>query len=224
MTRTRQILFAVISFFVALASYALTPKQMLADIDPVNLEQMIPMEFGTWKALSINENVITSPEQDEFIKNIYSQVISRVYTDTAGHQIMLSIAYTRDQSDNSGKQSHKPEICYPAQGFNVSNRSKYSLNTQFGTFNTIHLIAKLNDRVEPITYWTTIGNVNVSNQFDAKIAQINYGLNDTLGDGLIFRVSNISNDYIYSYELHKEFIDSLIGTLSEHDRKRLTGL
>jgi len=215
MTTPRQILFVSLCILAAVASYVLTPKQMLADIDPVNLEQMVPMEFGAWKVLPQNESVITSSEQEEFIKSIYSQVLSRVYTDANGHQVMLSIAYTRDQSDNSGKQSHKPEICYPAQGFNITDRDLYSLNTQFGVIKAMHLIAKLKDRIEPITYWTTIGNVNVSNQFDSKIAQIDYGFNNILSDG---------NDYVYSYELHKVFINSLINTLSAHDRKRLSGL
>ena len=107
MTTARQALLAALCLLAALGAYLLTPRQMLADLEPVNLEQMVPKQFGDWRALPQNDDVITSPEQDAFIKSIYSQVLSRVYVDDAGHRIMLSIAYTRDQSDNAGTQSHE---------------------------------------------------------------------------------------------------------------------
>jgi EpsI family protein len=44
--------------------------------------------------------------------NLLAQVIN-----PQGYRIMLSIAYGKNQSD--ALQLHKPEICYPAQGFTL---------------------------------------------------------------------------------------------------------
>ena len=66
MTTARQALLAALCLLTALGAYLLTPRQMLADLEPVNLEQMVPKQFGDWKALPQHDGVITSPEQEAF--------------------------------------------------------------------------------------------------------------------------------------------------------------
>ena len=223
MKLTRQALLASLCLLAAVGAYLLTPRQFLADLEPVNLEQMVPLQFGDWKALPQHDDVITSPEQEAFIKSIYSQTLSRVYADSQGHRVMLSIAYTRDQSDNAGTQSHKPEICYPAQGFQiVSNQTQQLVLGDF-SLPIRRLVAVQSNRVEPISYWTMVGHQPVVSGVRTKIVQMEYGIKGVIPDGLIFRVSNITNVLDEGFQQQMVFINSLVSELSSHSKARLLG-
>ena len=223
MKLTRQALLASFCLLTAVGANLLTPRQLLADLNPINLEQMVPPQFANWRALPKNDDVITSPEQDAYIKSIYSQVLSRVYVDDAGHRIMLSIAYTRNQSDNSGTQSHKPEICYPAQGFQIVSNQKQQLTLGDLSLPVRRLVAIQDSRIEPISYWTMVGSKPVVSGIMTKVVQMEYGVKGLIPDGLIFRVSNISNDPAEGFELHMVFINTLVSALTSNSKIRLIG-
>ena len=224
MKLTRQALLASLCLLAAVGAYLLTPRQLLADLEPVNLEQMVPLQFANWRALPEHDDVITSPEQEAFIKSIYSQVLSRVYVDDAGHRIMLSIAYTRDQSDNSGTQSHKPEICYPAQGFQIVSNQQQDLRVREGQWQIRHLVAARADRTEPITYWNMIGIQPAVTGTAIKKAQLYLGMQGVIADGLIVRISNISEDVADSFVIHSEFIEQLLHGMDAYGKKRIAGI
>ena len=219
-----QSILAALCLLAAIAAYALTPHQRLAELEPINLEQMIPTQFSEWKMEPTSEAIISSPEQDAFVKSIYSQVLSRTYVNRAGERIMLSIAYTRDQSDNSGTQSHKPEICYPAQGFTIKRNQSSALQTQYGDIPIRQLVAEQGRRIEPLTYWTTVGNKVAVNGTGAKLAQLNYGLHGIITDGLIFRVSSIGEDIKNEYKAQNEFVNVLMTEIGSSARKKIAGL
>ena len=224
MSQYRQALLAALCLLAAIAAYLLTPRQLLADLEPVNLEQMIPLHFGEWRALPQNDDVITSPEQEAYIKSIYSQVLNRVYVDNAGHRIMLSIAYTRDQSDNSGTQSHKPEICYPAQGFAIRDSQTQEMRIRDGGWQIRHLVAQKANRIEPITYWNMIGTRPVVTGVKMKKEQIYYGMQGLIADGFIVRISSVDSDISYAYGLQQNYIDQLINGMKLDDKKRIAGI
>ena len=218
MKLTRQALLASLCLLAAVGAYLLTPRQLLADLEPVNLEQMVPQQFANWRALPQNDDVITSPEQEAFIKSIYSQVLSRVYVDDAGHRIMLSIAYTRDQSDNSGTQSHKPEICYPAQGFQIVSNQQQDLTLGELSLPLRRLVAIQGNRIEPISYWTMVGSRPVVSGLMTKVVQMEYGVKGVIPDGLIFRVSNITSSLDDGFNLNASFINSLAHSVIKRNK------
>ena len=218
-----QSMLAALCLLAAIAAYALTPHLRLADLEPINLEQMIPTEFGEWKMEPTSEAIISSPEQDAFVKSIYSQVLSRTYVNRAGERIMLSIAYTRDQSDNSGTQSHKPEICYPAQGFKLNSIRNIKIETRYGFVDGIAMIAKQGDRTEPLIYWTTVGEMVNNARFSIKIAQMGYAVHNIIPDGMVFRVSSIGDDEGYQILGQKKFINEMVDSLSVKARHRIVG-
>ena len=97
---------------------ALTPRLKLADQGPtISLEAMIPKQFGEWKLEGTIASLIVSPDVQALLDKIYNQTLSRTYINPKGERIMLSIAYGGDQSDTMAV--HKPEVCYPAQGFQI---------------------------------------------------------------------------------------------------------
>lgn len=219
-----QAILAALFLLAASAAQYLIPQQKLADIDPLSLEKSIPSAFADWSLVNDGEGAVTSPDQDAYIKSIYSQVLNRSYVNKTGDRIMLSIAYTDDQSDNAGKQSHLPEICYPSQGFELLTAKKNILNTRFGDIPVKQLLTRKEDRVEPLTYWTMVGYHTVSGMLDKKLAQTSLAIKDIKADGLIFRVSSINADPEKAYKQQEEFIYQLLDKLDSNSRHRLAGL
>lgn len=216
-----QILLSLVMIFAATAGFLLIPQHKMADDKKINLETMIPRDFADWKVREVQESLVQAPDIEKTLNKLYTGILMRTYENSRGQQIMLSIAYGPDQRDNMGKQVHKPEICYPAQGFVIIQQRNSQLNTQFGAFPTRQLVAKLNDRIEPMTYWITIGNQAVKNNREFKLNQIKYGLRGQIADGMIVRVSTLGTDYEQAYQVQDEFVKQLLQALKPNERQYL---
>ena len=186
----------------------------------INLEAMIPKQFGQWQIDDSLAPLLVSPDKQAVINKIYNQTLSRTYVSNEGKRIMLSIAYGGDQSD--AMQVHKPEVCYAANGFQVQGITSNILNTGYGLIPTKRLLATKGLRVEPITYWITVGDTVVANGFKQKLAQLKYGLTGKVPDGLLFRVSSIGDEYS-SYTAQEDFIKVFLSELTSESRRHIIG-
>lgn len=224
MNLARRNVFMLIFMMVASGlAWALTPTHHIADDgQKVDLEIMIPTQFGSWREDTQHTVAIVDPQQKETMEKIYSQTLTRTYVNDAGEYIMLSIAYGADQSDS--KQLHYPDVCYPAQGFQVFSTSIDVVKTDFGDIRVKRLLTKLGQRSEPLTYWTTVGNKVVVGSNETKLEQLGYGFHGQIPDGLLFRVSSINHDPHAAYALQERFVRELVATLSTNDRLKLAGL
>ena len=211
-----------LAMLVAVAmAYVLTPREKIADHGPkVDLETMIPKQFGDWKMDETVAQAVVNPEIKAKLEKIYRQTLSRTYINTEGNKIMLSIAYGSDQSNNNS--IHHPEICYPSQGFKISQETDSEINTKFGTIPVRRMVAEKENRIEPVTYWITLGNKVVKTTL-WRIARLTYGISGKIPDGILFRVSTISNDQIIDFNLQNTFIKSLLTNTSLDTRERLIG-
>lgn len=206
----------------AIISLVAKPKILLSSTKPeINLEQIIPKNFDNWIELEQSTLQIINPQQKQILSLIYSQTFSKSYINTNGRVVMLSIAYGTNQSDNVSL--HYPEVCYPAQGFQVLSSEKGELNTGINTIPVKRLSTRLGNRMEPITYWTTIGDQVVRGGIETKIAQLKYGFKGEIPDGLIFRISSISSDTKYGYDIQEEFAKKLIAKLAPESRFNIIG-
>jgi EpsI family protein len=199
------------------------PTHKIADKKTkVNLEMMIPKQLGDWQENAQQIAQIISPDQEILVKKLYSQTISRTYKNTNGDMIMLTIAYGDDQSDS--KSLHYPEVCYPAQGFQLTPSKVTVLKTKFGDIKAKQLMATLGSRSEPVTYWATVANKVVVSGLEAKFAQLNYSFRGQIPDGLLFRISSISTDSQHAFNIQEAFIRELMASISSSDRATLAGL
>lgn len=203
---------------------AVTPTIHLANSRPaLDLGTAIPMEFGEWKEERNLASVVVNPQMEATIKKIYTQTLSRTYINNNGERIMLSIAYGNDQRD--GVALHYPEVCYPAQGFQVLSNRQGVLATAQGTIPIQRLETNFsNKRFEPVTYWTTVGDETVTSGVSKKIAEMRYGLKGEIPDGLLFRISSISKDTQAAFALQDSFAKALLSELQPDMRLRLAGL
>lgn len=200
----------------------LHPTQKIADQQPaINLEAMIPHRFGDWREVPQSYAVLANPQQIELLNKIYNQTLSRTYINDQGYRIMFLIAYGGDQSD--GTQVHKPEVCYPAQGFQLLNKSDATFASSFGPLLVTRVDTELGQRREPITYWITIGDQVVRSGIQKKMIEMRYGFNGKIPDGLLTRVSSIDQDTMHAYSIHEKFINQMLGALTPEQRQRLAG-
>ena len=201
---------------------ALKPTIKVADSGPkINLEIMVPRQFGEWRIADFGSSQIVDPQQKAVIDKIYNQTLSRTYVNARGYPIMLSIAYGSDQSDSL--QLHKPEVCYPAQGFQLKSSRSDTLVLPDGAIPTRRLVTTLGTRNEPITYWTTIGDTVVVGSVQKKLVEMSFGLGGKIPDGMLIRISSIDPDAQRAFKLHGEFAEALVGGVAAEHRSRIAG-
>lgn len=201
---------------------ALKPTHKIADSGPkIDLETLIPKQFGDWKLDETIVPLIANPEQEAILNKIYSQTLSRTYVNSRDERVMLSIAYGGDQSDNMAV--HKPEVCYPAQGFQILKNTTGTFSTGAGEIPVKRLIATQGQRIEPITYWTTVGDTVAVNGLKWKLNQLKYGLTGQIPDGLLFRISSIQANDSAAYRMQDDFSRALLGALTPEGKKRIIG-
>ena len=185
------------------------------------LEDVVPKQFGTWHEVQQRVQVV-NPQTQQLLDKLYSQVLTRVYVNADGYRIMLSLAYGDDQ--RGGLQVHKPEICYPAQGFKLNSNVASALSTPFGSIAARRLDTSLGPRKEPVTYWYTVSDTAVQNKLEQRLAEMRARLTGQAPDGLLFRVSSLDDMPDRAYLAHDLFVSDLLKTLAPRDRLRLSGL
>jgi len=201
---------------------ALKPTTRIADLGPqVDLETLVPKQFGEWKLDETIVPLIANPELQAKIDKIYSQTLSRTYINSRNERIMLSIAYGGDQSDSMAV--HRPEACYPAQGFQILKNRSDVLTLGASELPVKRLLAKQGARNEPITYWLTVGDSVAATGLMWKLNQVKYGLTGKIPDGLLFRISSIHSDQAAAYRMQDDFARALLAALPAGSRERLIG-
>src|SRR6478735_12395526 len=128
LNRMQVVLASVAIVATAILAQVLTPRELMARTSAsLDLQQVIPQKFGTWTLVpSVSPVTPTDPEgyvqPDKFSAKLYSQEVARGYSDGRGNIVMLLVAYGPVQ--NYRLKSHRPEICYTAQGFRISEKAE----------------------------------------------------------------------------------------------------
>ncbi|GAB4483746.1 MAG: hypothetical protein OHK0018_15460 [Erythrobacter tepidarius] len=218
----RGILLALAMALAAAAAVQMKPTRKIADQGPkIDLEAMIPRQFGDWKVDPAVIPLKVSPDVQARLDKIYNQTLARTYVNGKGERVMLSIAYGGDQSDNM--QVHRPEVCYTAQGFEVTANAFGRIDTAWGAIPVRRVVARQGARNEPITYWIVVGDRIATRGLEQKLAQLRYGLTGRVPDGMLVRVSSIDRDEARGYAIQQEFVGTLLARVDEQRRLRLAG-
>lgn len=227
-SRFHSVLAAVAILAAAVCAQVLTPHQLMASANAsLVLENMIPQQFGKWR-YSPGVGLVTPTEPEyveakELAAKIYSQEIGRAYVDNDGHMVMLLVAYGPVQ--NYRLKSHRPEVCYTAQGFRVSAKTEQQLD--FGnaasSLKVSRLITQRETRYEPVSYWIRVGHDISTGIFDNQILRFKYGLRGLIPDGALVRVSTVGLPAAQSFSLQDEFIKDLVQSVTPEARRFLIG-
>jgi EpsI family protein len=198
------------------------PTIHLADqIGKVDIEAIFPKSFGNWRVDTNMPATIVSPDVEALLKSLYAQTVSRTYIGPQGERIMLSVAYGGDQSDAT--RAHRPDVCYPAQGFDILSNRNAHIDVGPAELPVRHMVAKLGQRLEPVTFWFVVGeHVAVSGQ-QQKLAQLSYGVRGVIADGMLVRVSSIDPNATAAYQVQARFIADMLAAMPRAARLRVFG-
>jgi len=203
--KRRAFLVAGVMFAGAGLAVGLRPTIHMADATGTpDLEKLFPMSFGDWRVDTSLPVVLPAPDVKAQLDKIYNQVLSRTYTNSKGDRVMLSVAYGGDQSDATS--AHRPEVCYPAQGFAISKNFGETIRVSGRDIQARRLMSQMGGRNEPITYWIVVGDEVVTTGVGQKLAQMKFGLKNIIADGLIVRVSTIDADMARGHKIQTEFL------------------
>jgi EpsI family protein len=219
----KELFIAALMLMASIGAILARPTAKVADsASAISLEGMIPKQFGDWREEPQRILQVVNPQTQELLDKVYSQILARVYVNAEGYRLMLSLAYGSDQ--RGSLQAHKPEVCYPAQGFTLHSNEPTQLLTAFGAIPVRRLMTSMGARQEPVTYWFTVGDTAVIGKTQKRLVDLRYGLTGRIPDGLLFRLSSIDPDPARAYRFQDQFVDELLRTVSPADRRRLSGL
>lgn len=183
---------AVALAMVAAAALAMvvTPRFKAMAAAP-SLEATVPSAFGNWKSVpQADTQVSVSQGVDEAYELPYDQTVMRTYVNGSGDMVMLALAWGERQRQDI--KVHRPEVCYPAQGYAV-------LSTQPGVplrvsgrvepVPTVSLLAGSAGRLEAVRYWIRIGQWYGGDGLKARWYLLQEGLQGRIPDGILVRAS-----------------------------------
>lgn len=201
---------------------ALVPRRLMADHRaPFKLAEVVPLQFAGWALDPHAQGVVVNPQTEALLKRLYSETLERTYARGPGERIMLSIVYGADQSD-ARLQMHFPEVCYPAQGFQVVSQRTDQLNSPQGPIPVRRLVTQFGQmRHEPVTYWTVIGDQLSLGSLSKRLIEIHHGFQGEIVDGMLVRISSIGSDDSKAFSLQDQFARDLLAALSPAQRQRL---
>jgi EpsI family protein len=202
------------------ASSRLSQKTSVA-VD-FSLNALIPDQFGQWKRDVRQVVAVVNPQMQKTLDTLYSQILTRQYMAPDGYRILVSMAYGRNQKGDL--QAHRPEVCYPAQGFQLIDNTPGDLVTASGSIPVRRLKTEQGARKEPVTYWFTMGDQVVNTQLQGRLIGLRYAFTGLIPDGLLVRLSSIDPQAAQAFSRHTEFAGALLSALSPSDRRRISGI
>ena len=227
MTWLRSSIVAILLVAIASAGVLLRPSINAAAPDP-ELERNVPQRFGDWRMLpnpllqaSVSTQGATSTDQP------YDEVVSRTYVNSRGDMVMLALAYGKNQRQEV--KVHRPELCYPAQGFKVMSlrpavfegmRSEVSGENVTGQ----RMVVDGRGNKEVVSYWIRIGDTYSSSPWRIRWQIMQEGLQGRMTDGILVRVSQrveAGADPLPTHLLLEAFAKELVQAVPDQTRTYL---
>jgi EpsI family protein len=222
-TQRKSVLVAVLLILAALFAVKLTPTIHVVNATP-DLDTIIPMEFGEWKQIAdpFTQVGLTTGGND-LASQLYDKIVMRTYANNSGDRVMLAIAYAREQKQDI--KIHRPEVCYVAQGFQLLNKTNYTINVSAAKpIKAQRLLVSNQNRYETVSYWVRIGDDYPAGGMSARLKILRDGLKGKVLDGVLVRVSTAISDQAGSaaaYQRQEDFLKNLLVTLPSDQKSIL---
>jgi EpsI family protein len=187
----RQFLIGAGCLTAATIAFVRKPRKDDAFMGSTKLDSIVPTHFAGWEYVTSSGLVL--PPQDQLVTKIYHQLLTRVYNRGDGQSIMLLIAYGGSQ--DGVVQIHRPEICYPASGYNLSTVQDHvaKLAPQV-LIPSRFIVADSPTRKEQMIYWTRLGAEFPRRWSEQRMAVFEQNMAGIIPDGVLVRISTDSPD------------------------------
>lgn len=204
------------------AAYGFTPRRKVSLLGDVKLASLVPMNVGGWTARDVSD-LIAPPTDDSLEAKLYGEQVERVYQDGAtGAQVMMLLAHGATQSNDL--MVHRPEVCYPAFGFRLSNNHQIDVPIAANVAVPGRmLVADAPDRRETIIYWTRMGNLLPVDESEQRWDRVKLAMKGVVADGVLSRFSMVGDDTAANFTLLAQFVAALLQAAPSAGRRALIG-
>ena len=198
----RQVVAGLAMMAAAGTALARKPDIELNYLGNRKLDQILPNRVGRWKFVSTSGLVV--PPKDQLALALYAQTVTRVYDD-GKTPIMLLLAYSPSQ--NGFLQVHRPEFCYTAAGFALSDFATHEIQLgQQDNFQVNTLSATRDERGEKLMYWVRIGDHIPLSWAKQKLVFAQDNLMKLIPDSILVRVSTPLGQGVDDVAVMDEFV------------------
>ena len=187
--RRKLLLGLVFGSAAAVAAWRL-PRKRLDYLGQQKLDDLVPKTIGRWKFVAASGLVV--PPEDQLSRTLYSQLLTRVYSDGENPPVMLLIAQSAGQTGIL--QVHRPETCYPASGYQISAVTEHDIEVGPSALTTNSLSATNEGMTENIIYWTRVGDRIPTTWKQQKLDTAEANLRGIIPDAVLVRISTVNND------------------------------
>jgi len=171
---------------VAAASVAFTPKRVFKKLTAEELGAAIPEKIGEYTSSATSG--LIAPATDELSEKLYDETLMRIYVAPNKVPVLALFAYGSVQ--NLSLELHRPEECYPQQGFTLSNIEPLPLTLEGHNIPATALTAsRLDGYVEQLLYWSRIGTQFPATKNGQSIIVTKENLAGRMPDGILVRLS-----------------------------------
>ena len=193
------------------------PFRMIKD---AKIDPLFPHKIGDWEYATSSGLVM--PPADQLRDRLYNAILTRYYASPTQLPVMLLVAYNGTQ--DGMLQVHRPEVCYPAAGYDLINQMLIPLNVGGGLTVPGHYIsARSTSRHEQLIYWTRIGNDFPTRWWAQHWAVAKENLKGRVPDGVLVRLSTAAPDDRTAILTLKRFIPAMLAQLSPIARRLVFG-
>ncbi|WP_375427122.1 exosortase-associated protein EpsI, V-type [uncultured Sphingomonas sp.] len=214
----RQMLIGGSFLVAATAGLVLKPRRAQNMLGSAKLEDLVPKQFGGWRFNTASGLVL--PPADQLRDQIYSQLLTRVYVRDDRPPLMMLIAYSGSQDGTL--QVHRPEVCYPASGYRLTQNEPHTVTLAPGiALPSRDILAETDVRRERLIYWTRQGSHFPTRWSEQRTAVIAENFAGIIPDGVLVRLST-SGDGATTPVLD-EFARDLYGAVGPRMRRVLLG-
>lgn len=206
---------------ISATAFARLPQPYVRPMGKDELERLIPNKVGPWQFVTASGLVLPPP--DELVDKLYSNILTRYYSAPDKPSLALLIAYSNVQ--NGLLQMHRPEFCYPASGYQLSETTVSDFPLADGQSMPVRAFAAQGvSRNENVVYWTRIGTDIPTSWAEQRWAVAKANLKGAIPDGILVRTSLVTAEPLdTSREILGEFIHHLLTAVPPNTRRLLIG-
>jgi len=183
-------------------------------------EQTIPRIVGEWMEIQQSTpQVSVVSDERSMIDELYDDTLMRTYVDKDGHQIMVALAYAKEQRQDV--KIHQPDVCYPAQGYQMQKTETISFDALQRSAPVIgkRQLYYGQNHLEAVSYWIRVGDSTLTSGLQMRLKIIKDGLLEgRLDDGILVRVSSVIPDeskQSEAYALQEAFLKEFVDTIEQ---------
>ena len=184
------------------------------------LAALIPEQIGGWRFAGTGDVLVA--EEGETARTPYDDLLTRVYRSGSAPPVTMLVAYGATQRGDV--RIHRPEGCYPAAGFTLSDRELVLLpfpGMPAVPARIVHAASVL--RTEHVLYWIRIGATFPTDGLEQRWAVIREHLAGRMPDGVLVRLSSPISERPRAREVFHAFLAALLASSPPDARALLFG-